>query len=227
MQQKTILLTGGNRGIGLEICRQLAAIGHCVYLGSRNKGKGEKAIKGFAGDIRIVELNVTDSSSIQLAFDIINKQQSSLDVLINNAGIINDKSTLQVPVEQTKKVFETNFFGAWETTQVFLPLLKNSSEGRIINLSSGMGALDDLNGGYAAYRLSKWAMNGLTMQFAAELSSTNIKVNSMCPGWVNTDMGGPGAPRTVSEGADTAIWLSTADEIPNGKFIRDRNVIPW
>ena len=129
-------------------------------------------------------------------------------------------------MEEVQEVLETNVYGAWKLTQAMLPLLKKSKDGRVVNMSSQMGALDSLQGGYAPYRMSKTFLNGLTILLANELKG-QVTVNAMCPGWVRTAMGGPGAHRSVEEGADTAIWLATADKIPNGKFIRDRKVMPW
>lgn len=225
--KKVILVTGGNRGIGEEICRQLGELGHDVLLGSRNLDAGIKVANKMSEYVEAIELDVAKSESIQKEASHIEKKYGKLDVLINNAGIMSEKSTLDSDIEVAKQTFDTNLFGAWELSQACLSLLKKSADGRIINMSSGMGALNDMNGRYAAYRLSKLAMNGLTKKFAAELSPYKIKVNSMCPGWVRTDMGGAGAHRNVSQGADTAVWLATEDKIPNGKFLRDRKEISW
>jgi NAD(P)-dependent dehydrogenase (short-subunit alcohol dehydrogenase family) len=149
-------------------------------------------------------------------------------VLVNNAAIMTDTySGLDADLDNVKKVFDTNFFGAWRMVKAFIPLLKNSGDGRIINVSSEMGALNDMGQGHPGYRLSKTALNGLTALLANELSDTSIKVNAVHPGWVKTDMGGPNAIRFVAEGADTIVWLATSNQIPNGKFVYDRQVIPW
>jgi NAD(P)-dependent dehydrogenase (short-subunit alcohol dehydrogenase family) len=129
-------------------------------------------------------------------------------------------------MKEVRGVMETNLFGAWELIQQLLPLLRKSDDGRIVNISSGKGALASLTGDHAAYSLSKLALNGLTLMLSNELRG-EITVNSMCPGWVKTDMGGPNAHRSVEEGSDTAVWLSTAENIPSGKFLRDRKVIDW
>lgn len=220
---KVILVTGGNRGIGYEICRQLAIKGHTIILGARNTNID------VPFDADIVQLDVTNPDNIAACSRYIDQKYGKLDVLINNAGMLEgSEGSLDVELAIVRSTMETNFFAAWQLTRSCLTLLKKSDQGRIVNMSSGMGAMDGLgSGGYAAYRLSKAALNALTIQLTADLSSTNIKVNAMCPGWVRTAMGGEGAPRTVIEGADTAVWLADAREIPNGKFLRDREIIPW
>ncbi len=221
---KSILVTGGNRGIGKEICRQLAAAGHEVYLGSRDQGKGEAAAQGMEGSVTVLSLDLNDPAQMTEAV----KSISRLDVLINNAAIMTGSVGADtVDLEEVRRVFETNFWGAWRLSQLVLPLLYQSSDARIVNLSSGMGALDDLKGGrYAPYRMSKAGINALTLQLSGDLRGRVI-VNSMCPGWVQTDMGGAGATRPVEKGAETAVWLATAPNIPTGRFWRDRREIPW
>lgn len=228
MQSKTILVTGGNRGIGLEICRQLAKMGHTVLMGSRNLQNGEKAATGIEGNITVKQLSVTDIDDTKKLASEIEQDFGQLDVLINNAGIlIGSQGPSDVDIAEVKKIMETNFYGPWQLSQAMLPLLKKSDDGRIINMSSGMGEWANLElGGYTGYRLSKTSLNALTVQLAHELLGL-VKVNAMCPGWVKTDMGGAGATRNVTEGADTAVWLATAAEIPTGKFFRDRKVIDW
>lgn len=224
--KKIILVTGGNRGIGLGICRELATQGHTVLLGSRHLEQGEEAAGAINGDVTALKLDVTKDEDIMKAVKTISEHYGHLDVLINNAGIISTGAGAgSVETKEVERVMETNFYGAWRVTQLMLPLLEKSTAGRIVNMSSGMGALDDLSGGYAAYRMSKTALNGLTILFSNELQG--IKVNAVCPGWVRTEMGGEGASRSVEQGADTAVWLATAEHIPTGKFFRDRNEIPW
>lgn len=226
-KQKLILITGGNRGIGLEVCRQLANMGHLVLLGSRNTMKGEKAIQGMKGEILVRKLDVTNLMEVRQLAETTEEEFGHLDVLINNAAILNGTEGVgQSDPETSRQVMDTNFLGPWNMIHYFLPLLKKSSDPRIINISSGMGAWADLTGGYAPYRLSKTGLNALTVMLANELAG-NVKVNAMCPGWVRTDMGGASATRNVAEGADTAVWLSTSEHIPHGKFIRDRKVIEW
>lgn len=267
---KIILVTGGNRGIGLEICKQLDRLGHKVILGSRDFEKGLEAAKALSKQVIVKQLDVADENSIQRLFDFVRAEFGRLDVLVNNAGVIttstgNKKSILRsakgileknvpgvrkitgkiVPalqnagliskhgnvtdtmLDEVKFVMETNLYGAWRMSQVFLPLLDKSENGRIINISSGMGELKSLSGDYAAYRMSKSSLNVLTIMFSRELAGKGISVNAMCPGWVKTDMGGPNATREVFQGADTAVWLATEPRIPTGKFFRDRAEINW
>jgi len=267
---KIVLVTGGNRGIGLEICRQLDNHGHTVILGSRDLKKGIAAANKLSKNVIVKQLDVTNEESILELFKCIKTDFGKLDVLINNAGIgANDdgqgngvvagaKSILKtnfhavwrlaknikpllqnigletrrkgaedVALSQVKYIMDTNFYGPWRMIQAFIPLLLKSNEGRIINMSSGMGELKSLNGDYPGYRMSKSSLNALTIMFSNELKDLGIKVNAMCPGWVKTDMGGPDAPREVSQGADTAVWLTEESEIPTGKFFRDRVEISW
>jgi NAD(P)-dependent dehydrogenase (short-subunit alcohol dehydrogenase family) len=161
--------------------------------------------------------------------DFLQRTFGRLDALINNAGIIDDKDTagLEVNLPTLRTTLETNTFAPLHLSQTLAPLLKGSQRGRIVNVSSGIGALSDMGGGYAAYRISKAALNAVTGILAAELRGA-IAVNSVCPGWVKTDMGGPNAERDVSQGADTAVWLALeAPQELTGKFLRDRKVIPW
>lgn len=267
---KTILVTGGNRGIGQEICRQLDELGHTVILGSRDPDKGIAAARSLSKNVMVRQLDVTDEVSILNLFESVKAESGKLDVLINNAGIgehpKENKSSIlartknymeeniygmrqinkiivplmrksglapqrnnaeDIPLSLVQQVMETNFYGAWRMIQVFIPLLVKSDDGRIINMSSGMGELSSLTGFYPGYSLSKSSLNALTLMFSSELKEKGIKVNAMCPGWVKTDMGGPTAPRNVSQGADTAVWLATEKEIPTGKFFRDRKEINW
>ena len=227
-ESKVVLVTGGNRGIGLEICRQLAELKHTCIMASRDLEKGLAAANSIQAKLDVQALDVANSRQITDLASLVEEKYGKLDVLINNAGIgIGSKGAVDADMEEVKKIMETNFYGPWRITQDFIPLLKKSADGRIVNMSSGMGAHADLVGGYAGYRQSKSALNALTILCSNELTKSNIKVNAMCPGWVRTDMGGEGASRSVEEGADTAVWLSLEQEIPNGKFLRDRKVIPW
>jgi len=231
MEQKIILVTGANRGIGKEIVQQLAALGHTVILTARDSAKGEKALSEIhpgKGTVHFIALEATQTESIQQAVNKVTQQFGRLDVLINNAGIFNDRNnSLTVSADAVKEHLEVNFIGPLRISQAFIPLLEKSQKGRIINFSSQMGRLNGMGGGSAAYRFSKTSINSLTAVMAADLAGTNIKVNSMCPGWVQTDMGGAGAPRSLAQGADTAVWLATAPGIPTGKFFADREETPW
>jgi len=227
-ETKIILVTGANRGIGLEICRQLASAGHRVILTARDEEKGRSAAASISGQVQFFRVDMADPASFKDVQNYIAGQFGYLDVLINNAGIMSSSLGFDQAVpDEIHRVMETNLFGVIGLTQALLALLQKSSAGRIINISSGMGALNDMAGGYAGYRLSKTALNSFTAVLAADLSATKIRVNSMCPGWVKTDMGGSGAHRPVEKGAETAVWLATAGQIPNGKFLRDKTVIDW
>jgi NAD(P)-dependent dehydrogenase (short-subunit alcohol dehydrogenase family) len=227
-----IVVTGGNRGIGLEICRQLAARAARVVLTARDPAAGTAAVAKLAAHKRAATfhpLDVTDGKSIVALRDFLKDTYGHLDVLINNAGIIAkaEAPALQVELATIRDTLETNALGPLHLAQTLTPLLKRGTSPRIVNMSSGMGALSDNDGGYAAYRISKTALNAATAILAAELRGT-IAVNSVCPGWVKTDMGGAQAERDVADGADTAVWLALdAPAQLTGKFVRDRKVIPW
>jgi NAD(P)-dependent dehydrogenase (short-subunit alcohol dehydrogenase family) len=228
---KIVLITGANRGIGFETARQLAGRGFHVIIGTRSEQHGQKALRELerAGKASLLILDVSDSRSIATAASNF-ASIGQLDVLINNAGIYPDEgiSVLTVPRAQMVSTFQTNTFGALDMTQAFLPYLKKSPAARVINVSSGYGQLDGLSAGAPSYCLSKLAVNGVTIMLAQALREHRIAVNSMCPGWVRTDMGGSAAPRSVQEGADTAVWLADeADQNLTGKFFRDRKEIPW
>jgi NAD(P)-dependent dehydrogenase (short-subunit alcohol dehydrogenase family) len=227
------LVTGANRGIGREIARQLAGKGVRVVAAAREKAAAENAAEGLAaegGHVEGLVLDVSDSASIARAAHDFAQRFDQLDVLVNNAGIYPDKgySLLSAPRELFIKTLHTNTLGPIEIVQQFLPSLRKSPGARVINMSSGYGQLDDLSPDVSAYCLSKLALNGVTIMLAKALVGDGIAVNSVCPGWVRTDMGGAEAPRSVEEGADTAVWLATeADPSITGKFFRDRAEIPW
>jgi NAD(P)-dependent dehydrogenase (short-subunit alcohol dehydrogenase family) len=232
-KQKVVLITGANRGIGLETARQLGRRGFHVVLGARDAAGGRQAaqaIEADGGRATFLPLDVSSSDSIQAAARQFAGIADHLDVLINNAGIYPDKGLTiwTLPRDRLDGTFQTNTFGPLEVTQSFLPSLRRAREGRVINVSSGYGQLDGLSADVPSYCLSKLALNGLTIMLAQALQGDRIAVNSMCPGWVRTDMGGPNAARSVEQGADTAVWL--ADEAPQhltGQFFRDRQEIPW
>jgi NAD(P)-dependent dehydrogenase (short-subunit alcohol dehydrogenase family) len=227
------LVTGANRGIGLETASQLARRGFHVVLAARDEGSGRQAvteIQAAGGRATFLSLDVSNSRSIQEAAGRFAKISDRLDVLVNNAGIYPDEGVTiaTVPRDLLGRTFQTNTFGPLEVTQAFLPYLRRGPSSRIINVSSGYGQLDGMSADAPSYCLSKLALNGVTIMLADALRTDGVAVNSMCPGWVRTDMGGPGATRSVEEGADTAVWL--ADEAPHeltGKFFRDREGIAW
>jgi NAD(P)-dependent dehydrogenase (short-subunit alcohol dehydrogenase family) len=228
---KNVLITGANRGIGFETARQLAARGFHVIIGARSEQQGQAAVRELEGrgKVSLLFVDLSDSKSIASAAAKFSSV-GQLDVLINNAGIYPDEGTsvLTISREQMVGTFQTNTFGALEMTQAFLPYLKKSPATRVINVSSGYGQLDGLSATVPSYCLSKLTLNGVTIMLSEALKEHGIAVNSMCPGWVRTDMGGAAAPRSVEEGADTAVWLaSEADQKLTGKFFRDRKEISW
>ncbi len=234
---RVALISGGNRGIGLEIARQIARRGIVAVIGSRDVSKGESAAatilqEGYRAEV--VRLDVTDGESIAKAVDDVVGRHGRIDILVNNAAILIDgpggfKSSLfDMKSETARQTFETNVLGPLRLTQAVVPIMQRQSYGRIVNLSSGAGQLADMRSGFPAYRMAKTALNALTRITAAELASTNIKVNAVCPGWVRTDMGGPEADRPVEIGAETPVWLATLPEDgPTGGFFRDRRPIAW
>jgi NAD(P)-dependent dehydrogenase (short-subunit alcohol dehydrogenase family) len=229
-ERKIGLVTGANKGIGLEIVRQLAAKDVEVFLSARNAEPGEKAVSALDGQVQFLELDVSNDESIERAAREFGKVNRHLDVLINNAGIYPDAgfNILTISRKQLVETFQTNTFGVVKVTQAFLPYLKKASHARIINLSSGYGEIGGLTANVPSYCLSKLALNGVTIMLHQALNSQGISVNSICPGWVRTDMGGPGASRSVEEGADTAVWLAIeAPESFSGKSFRDRRGTTW
>jgi NAD(P)-dependent dehydrogenase (short-subunit alcohol dehydrogenase family) len=230
---KRILVTGASRGIGREIALQLANRGSHVVVGARDAEGGKKTlalIQAKGGSADVLVLDVSSSTSVAAAARQFLERFGRLDVLINNAGIYPDKGTTILTIGRARMsdTFQTNTFGPLEVVQSFLPALKSAGQSRIINISSGYGQLEGLSPDVASYCLSKLALNGLTIMLAAALKADGISVNSVCPGWVRTDMGGPDATRSVEEGADTAVWLaSEAPQNLTGRFFRDRKEIPW
>src|ERR1044071_625460 len=229
---KTALVTGANKGIGYEVARQLAGRGFHVFVGARNRDAGRKVADEIAkkgGKATFLEIDVADNASVTAAAREFAKAAGHLDVLVNNAGIIvdGDNAILEISDELLRKTLETNTLGVLRVTRAFVPLLGKSKTPRVINVSSGGGQLTGGADGWApAYCISKTALNGVTVQLAAALPK--FAVNSVCPGWVRTDMGGQNASRSVEEGADTLVWLaSEAPQELTGKFLRDRKEIPW
>ncbi|MEO0671780.1 MAG: SDR family NAD(P)-dependent oxidoreductase [Pseudomonadota bacterium] len=237
-ETRAALISGGNRGIGLEIGRQLMRAGYQVALGARDPGAGQQAADAFAAEglePAVVPLDVTYGASAEAAVAETYRLFGRIDVLVNNAGILIDRPTedgansvARIPIDIVNATFQTNTIGALRLTQACLPVMQAAGYGRIVNMSSGLGQLSDMSGGMLAYRMSKVAMNAMTATLAAELGQGPIKVNAMAPGWVRTDMGGANASRSVEEGADTAVWLAQLPEDgPTGKFFQDREEIAW
>ena len=234
--KKIALVTGANRGLGCETGRQLAQQGLKVVLTSRDSAKGQAAtaqLEQEGLDVIYHPLDVTDARSIENLKQFLTEEFGRLDVLVNNAGIFpdinaSDSSIFAAKVDTLRLAIETNAFGTFQVCQALIPLMQRHNYGRVVNVSSGMGQLSEMNGGYPGYRLSKTALNALTRILAEELKDTNILVNSVCPGWVKTDMGGTAAPRTPAQGADTIVWLATLpDGGTTGGFFRDRQQIAW
>lgn len=237
--EKVAVVTGANRGIGLEVAKSLAASGFKTVLTCRDEAKGkeaQEALKSEGLDVDYQALDVTSQKSVRDLSLYLRKQYGRLDVLVNNAGIMLDKyedgqpvmSILECELANVRTTMETNVYGALSLIQELLPLMKENRYGRVINVSSGLGQISEMGAGYTGYRLSKAALNALTCMVADELANENILVNACCPGWVRTDMGGKNAARSVEEGADTIIWLaSAADGSPTGKLFRDREQQPW
>lgn len=231
LDKRIAIVTGANRGIGYEVVRQLSEKNWTVILTARHEARGRTARDDLAGrglDVRFHLLDVTDAEQVGRLGRDLAAEPGRLDVLVNNAGILmkEDRGSVRTPIETLRLTMETNFFGPFRVSQALLPLLNRSDDARIINVSSGLGQLSDGGGGYPAYSISKAALNMMTVQFAEDFGG-RVKVNSVCPGWVRTEMGGPGAPRSVEKGAESIVWLATESKIPNGKFIRDRKEIPW
>jgi len=227
------LVTGANRGIGLEVCRQLASRGFVVLLTARDAAKAKAAAKKLsnAGRVEPLLLDVADPASIKKAAAEVASRYGHLDVLINNAGINYDTWETAEHADIDAAVMETittNLLGPWRLCQAFLPLLRKSEAGRIVNVSSESGSLANMGAGPPAYQVTKAALNALTRTLAGELRSAHILVNAVCPGWVATAMGGAGAPRSVQEGAAGIVWAATLpDKGPTGGFFRDGKPLQW
>ena len=227
---RVALVSGGNRGIGLEIVRQLAERGLMVVLGSRDRERGRAAAAGLSGGVVVRQLDVADPESVDRLSRSVEEEFGRLDVLVNNAGITNDEGQrgVDADLERVREALETNLLGAWRLCEAAIPLMRRHGYGRIVNISTGMAALEDMGGGSPGYRVSKTGLNALTRILASELRGSDILVNSVCPGWVQTDMGGSRAPRPVKEGADTPVWAATLPKGgPTGGFFRDRRQIAW
>ncbi len=237
LQNYIALVTGANRGIGYEICRSLAKQGYNVILTSRVKDEGLRAVekliidKSITGKIFFHILDVTDEQSINNIYNWICRQYDRLDILVNNAGIYLDegKSVFDISEDIMRKTMEVNFYGAFRICRKFIPLMRQNGFGRIVNVSSGYGAMNEMGGHTAAYRISKTALNALTLIIADELKNySSIKVNAVCPGWVSTDMGGTMAPISPRTAAEDIVHFATIDENgPTGRFFRFRKEIDW
>ncbi len=242
MSEKIALITGGNKGIGFETARQLAKTGVHVIIGSRDRKKGVEASLKLQSEglaVEALSIDVNSQSSIAEAAREVEKKHGRLDILINNAGVMVDaldKKPSEQPLDTWRKTFDTNVFGLVATTQAFLPLLKKSTAGRIVNLSSILGSntlhQDPTSPIYdfkvPAYNVSKAAVNAWTVQLAYELKDSKIKVNAAHPGHVKTDMGGEAAPMEIVDGARTSVQLALiGDNGPNGGYVHLGDTLPW
>ncbi|MFI7450551.1 SDR family oxidoreductase [Nonomuraea sp. NPDC049714] len=221
-------MTGANRGIGHELVRQLCQAGDTVVLTARDMGKAERAVAGLPGAVPM-RLDVTDQASVDALAREVGKRLGRLDVLVNNAAVHYDtwQWAGSADLDVVREALETNLLGAWRVTLALLPLLRESGHGRVVNVSSELGSLAGMGGGTPAYAVSKTALNALTRMLAAELRPDGVLVNAVCPGWVATDMGGPGG-RPVAEGARSVLWaVELPDGGPTGGFFRDGRALPW
>ena len=229
--QRVVLVTGANRGIGRELAQQLSLRGDIVVLTARDLDKAERAAAPLRGQERVLarRLDVTDPASIQQVAADLTSRYGHLDVLVNNAAIHYDtwQQASTADLQIVREALEVNVLGAWQTSLTLLPLLRASRHGRIVNVSSEAGSLASMNGGTPAYNVSKAALNAFTRVLASELRRDRILVNAVCPGWVATDMGGPGG-RPVGDGAASVLWaVDLPDDGPTGGFYRDGHPIPW
>jgi len=240
LKGRVALVTGANKGIGLEISRQLAALGATTLVGARDSARGEEAARALAAgdlDARFMRIDVTDQASIDEGVSRIERDLGRLDILVNNAGIgIDNALPSQLEMDVLRRTYETNFFGVFAVTKATLPLRRKSDGARIVNISSGLGSLaQNSDPGYKyaaakllAYNSSKSALNALTVQFAHELRDTPIMVNSADPGYVATDLNHHMGTRTVEQGARIAVALATLPaDGPTGGFFDEDGVVPW
>jgi len=235
LDSRIALISGANRGIGLETAKQLGQSGIDVIITSRDIEKGQHAVTQLAAEgvtVHVQPLDVADADSVMALKQNVLNEYGKIDILINNAGIFPESdvntSALDVEVDVLRTVMETNTYGAYRLCQAFIPIMCEYGYGRVVNVSSGMGQLSDMGGYAPAYRLSKTALNAVTRIFAAEAHACNVLINSVCPGWVRTDMGGENADRSVEEGAETVTWLALLDDDgPTGGFFRDKQPIEW
>jgi len=228
---RVALVTGANRGLGLECVRQLSALGFTVLLGARNGPRAHKAAQTIGSPhVHAITLDVTSDADVAKCHELIRREHSGrLDVLINNAAIHydTDQTVLTADLTIVAEALATNLLGAWRVAQMAAEVMRPHHHGRIVNVSSGAGTLATMDGNTPAYRASKAALNALTLMLAAELEDSGILVNAVCPGWVATDMGGPGG-RPVADGAKSILWAALLpDDGPSGGFFRDGRPIDW
>lgn len=243
MSRRVAIVTGGNRGLGFETCRQLARREMRVLLTARAEASAEKAagrLREEGLEVEPATLDVRSRALIREVCERARRSHGRIDVLVNNAGVLLDPgwpvveanlkaaSALTIDPDVVRESMETNLLGALRCCQEVVPIMLRGGYGRIVNVSTGMGQLSRMGGGWAGYRTSKAALNALTRILAAELQGSGILVNSVNPGWVKTDMGGPDAPRSTAEGVDTIVWLATLPaDGPTGSFFKDREAVDW
>ncbi|MEO0898484.1 MAG: SDR family oxidoreductase [Bacteroidota bacterium] len=232
MQEKIALVTGSNRGIGLAVVEELSSLGIRTILTSRKKDDGLKAVQSLKNPSKVIHhlLDVSSQDSVDRIQKFVEDEFGRLDILVNNAGINYDtwQQTINADMKVVSETLDTNLLGPWRMAKAFIPMMKSQGYGRIVNVSSGSGALTGMGGGTPAYGISKAGLNALTIKLASELSGSGILVNAVCPGWVKTDMGGSNASRSPKKGAETIIWLATlGKDGQSGKFFRDKKVIDF
>ena len=226
------IVTGGNRGIGYEVCKELSMAGCNVVLTSRNEEQGLGALAKLNNYENVVyhKLDVTDSKDIADLRDWILRTYGRVDILINNAGVYLDEgvSVFDVDEKIIEDTLDVNFYGAFNMCRAFVPIMRHNGYGRIVNVSSGYGAMSEMGGYVAGYRISKVALNALTLIMADELGDENIKINAVCPGWVSTDMGGRIAPISPDAAAKDILHFALIDaKGPTGRFFRHKKPIEW
>lgn len=235
---RTAIITGANRGVGRGVAKQLAALGYWTILTSRDERKGNLTVEELrtelgtrlSGELVYHQLDVTEASSIRRLYDFVVEKYIAADVLVNNAAVLLDQfgRVLQTPEDIFRATLDTNLYGPLRLCQAFIPLMLQRNYGRVVNVSSGAGQVENMVNDMTAYRLSKIALNGLTLMLADSVKGANVLVNAGCPGWVRTGMGSPEAPRSIDEGAASIVWLATLpDGGPRGGFFRDGQPLPW
>jgi NAD(P)-dependent dehydrogenase (short-subunit alcohol dehydrogenase family) len=236
---KVALVTGANRGIGFETAKQLAQNNFKVYMGCRNEEHGIKAqdeLRSIGLNVEFVKIDVNSTKDVRNFLNHLKENKEEIELLVNNAGVFlesdgpadtSSSSIFKVDPVIILKTIETNTMGPLKLIQSILPQMIQQNSGRVINISSGMGQLQDMKGHWPGYRMSKTALNALTCIVDDEVADYNIFINSVCPGWVRTDMGGDSATRSIEEGVETIIWLATCENPPRGKFVRDKEILDW
>ena len=235
---RTAIITGANRGVGRGDAKRLALLGYQTILTSRDELKGKQAVhelkkeigNGLADNLVYHQLDVTNTESIKSLYNYVVEEYEAADVLVNNAAVLLDQygRVLRTSLDTCRLTLETNVYGPLLMCQTFLPMMIRRNYGRVVNVSSGAGQIENMVDDMTAYRLSKIALNGLTLMLADSVKGTNVLINAGCPGWVRTDMGSPDAPRSIEEGAEGIVWLATLpDGGPHGGFFRDGQRLPW